>query len=342
MGDLYTPTETRVWLGEQATWGTAVDPVTGDWDEIQALEVAIVPDVTIMDIKSNHSQRYKDIEDVHHNENGAMPKTTISNIAVRKTDLARFLMLFFHNCSEGTTPLFAKTYTLPTTIWPDFLGSNDGLFCSVLGIHPAATDDWQINDCIVQKLTFKCSPKGILTADLELVGRGVLTNNAAGSATPTKAAASFWAWEQIDRFTINVAGGGANAVVPMEWQLELNWKIIPAGFDAGNVGNFVLDDFTGKFTAPLAWDAVTKNLVANLQSRTRIEVNVGWGNASPGTVDGDLDFALCGTFESVEVQRGDLLLNGITIDLKTDLANSKIPLTVIVADSDEKGYTELS
>ena len=343
MGDLYVPAQQKLWIGEQATFGTAIDPAAGSWDMVHCAGAVITPDVNIIDVKADRGQRYKDIDDVHHTEDGAMPKVTISGLPVRMADLARFLMLFFHNCSEGTTPLFTNTFTLPTTIWPDF-ASNEGLFCSVIQINPAATDDQQVNDCICQKLTLKCSPKGLLTADIELVGRGSVTNNAAGSATPSEAAATFFTWEQIDRCTIDVAGGGANSVTPMEWQLELGWnKIIPSGMGGtGSFANFTLDEFTGKFTAPLAWDTTTKNLLSNLQTKARIEVNVGWGNASPGTVAADLDFALCGTFESVEVQRGDLLLNGITVDLKTDVANSKVPITAIIADSDEKGYTVLS
>ena len=173
---------------------------------------------------------------------------------------------------------------------------------------------------------------------VDLVGRGATSTTAAPTATQALAAASFLTWEQMDRFTYDI-GGGALSPVPFAWDLDLTWKITPAGANgSGLFQTFVLDEFAGTFKATLLWDANTKLMFSTLAAKTSIEFNVGYGNATPGTVDGDFDIAGHGILNTASIERGDTLNKEITINLIGDEANSKVPITIIVADADDKGY----
>ena len=45
MGDLYVPPEQELWIGEQATLGTAINPASGSWDMVHCAGAVITPDV---------------------------------------------------------------------------------------------------------------------------------------------------------------------------------------------------------------------------------------------------------------------------------------------------------
>jgi len=333
----YVGTETVLWIAEQATFGTAIaDDAADSWHEIQSVGGKIAPDVNIIDVKGDRGYRYPDVEDFHHTEDGAMPAAIISDIPIRKTDLARFWMLFFHNCTEGEEAPFSKTFTIPTT-YPDF-SANGGLFCSVIHKMPVAASSWKINDCICQHLNLKNSPKSVVTGSVDLVGRGATSTTADPDATQLLAPATFFTWERMARFTYAV-GGGNLSPVPYAWDLDLRWKITPAGADgSGLFQTFILDEFAGTFKATLLWDANTKLLFSKLADKTAVEFNVGYGNASAGTVDGDFDISGHGLLNAASIERGDTLNKEITINLVGDEENSKVPITIIVADGEDKAY----
>ena len=99
-----------------------------------------------------------------------------------------------------------------------------------------------------------------------------------------------------------------------------------------------MQNFTGKLTASVTWDANTKLLFAAYSAGTEISGNFGWGNATPGTVDGDLDFAWRGILDESSLSKDVALRNNIIVNLAGDSVNSQVPLTIILADDDSKGY----
>ena len=168
----------------------------------------------------------------------------------------------------------------------------------------------------------------------DLLGRGPVSFVANPTATQIYPAADHFYFEDMVRFTYDI-GSGATDAIPFAWSLELTKKEIPVGFDSasGKFQNITFSEYGGTFKMTVLWDANTKELFSNYQSGTTITINIGWGNATPGTVDGDLDFTLIGLMDTASLERGDTLNKEISINLLADVDNTDIPVSIIMADA---------
>ena len=90
---------------------------------------------------------------------------------------------------------------------------------------------------------------------------------------------------------------------------------------------------TGAYKEKALFDATSRTAFANRASNTAIDAVIQWGNATPGTDDLDLSFALHGKIKPETTQNVDDLL-GVDIDAKItgDIENSTEAATIIVAD----------
>lgn len=338
MADIYVGGDTELWIAEQATYGTAIaddaaGPHPGGWTVIQCMAPKIVPDVLVREVTADRGVRYQDVKDFAVSDTGAMPKVTIPDHPVRKDILARFLYTHLQEVVEEIGTPFKKVFNYPSTTHPDF-GSDEGCFLSVIQKLPIASNSLKVTDAIGSKLNFSCSPKGALLMSADLIGRGPISLVANPTATQLYPADDFFYFEDMVRFTYDV-GSGATAAIPFAWSLELTKKEIPVGFDSasGKYQNITFSEYGGTFKMTVLWDVNTKELFSDLQDGTPIEINIGWGNATPGTVDGDLDFTLIGLIDTASLERGDTLNKEITIKLLADVANTDIPVEIILADA---------
>ena len=91
------------------------------------------------------------------------------------------------------------------------------------------------------------------------------------------------------------------------------------------------------FSMTINRDNATQTAKTNWAAGTACTFNIGWGNASPGTVDGDLDFAFTGKIESVEDTNEDIL--GTTISgriVAPDAAT--VPITIVMANLTDRTW----
>ena len=145
--------------------------------------------------------------------------------------------------------------------------------------------------------------------------------------------ASHFHFEDIDRFTIDF-GGGAQAVVPTgDTEIKLAGDVMGVGADgSGNFQNFAyLYNRVLEFSLVINRDAQVVTAKTNWAAGTAITVNFGWGNATPGTDDGDLDFAFTGKIDKVEENNDDVSGAIISGKILAPIA-ATAPITIIMAN----------
>lgn len=341
MADIYDPKEITLLIAEQATFGTAIaDDAAASWHLIQCKGGGISPDVQIIDAEADRGYRYKDVDDYYHTELGGMHKITIPDMVVRKNDMARFSQLFFHNCTEGASTPFSKVFTIPTA-YPDF-SADEGLFVSVIQKMPVASKSLKVNDAICQHLHLSTAPGKPLTLSADLVARGLVTKTANPSATVLEAAQSLFHWTPMHRgFLYNIGGSD---ITPHLYSIDIDlaWDVTLVGTDATSGGEtYMLKNFQGKIEAVVNWDDDTSALFAALTAKTSIECEFGWGTGvTVGASDGDFLIAGHGLLDiGTAIERGQAgIAKKISMNLIGDATNTKVPITITIADADDKGY----
>jgi len=331
----YTSKDKRYGIAEQTTWGTAIAD-GGAFQEIDCEPTEIKADVKYRETPGVHATRNMTYGDIGADEKGALPKLSLTGEA-KYDELDYFLHAFFQNVSEGVSTPFSKTFTLPST-QPDLTAiaaiATAGQLLTFIERFPAASTSKMIKDVISNSLTLNIVPGERLKFTSELVGRGLTTFNSNPSGTWTRAAAQYWHWEDLDRFTINW-GGGAQVCVPVgPIELAYSSDIMGVGQDGtGNVQALhTLYNREGTFTLTFNRDAQAGSAKTNWAAGTAITVNIGWGNASPGTVDGDLDITFTGKIETLEDTNEDILGTTITGRISAPDA-ATAPITIIMANA---------
>lgn len=332
--EVYVPQDVRLGIKEQATWGTA-ELESAAFKTILADSAAVAgPDVKILELPQSRANRYMDIDDFVIHEKGAMPRLAISGFDVRKTDLADFLYAFFQKVTEGAATPYSKTFTF-NTAQPDFTNSG-GFYLTVAQDNPGATDDILVRDCIVEQLAFKLEAGDVLRASANMVGRGTpnLTGNMSG--TWTVASKSHFHIEDLARFTINFGGEASPTLIGLD--VNLVQTVFGVGQDSGDFATLGLKGYGGELTLRMIWNGTSADCAGYFQGGTRGEINFGWGNASAGTVDGDLDFTLNGFIDDYKHEEGDALIASVKVKLVADATNSKVPATIILADAVDRSW----
>lgn len=330
MGAIYLPSDVVIGLAEAATWGTAVLD-SAAFAQIKCENPIIVPDVKLHDEPASRGVRYIDVADLVRNEKGSMPKLSISNAHARTNDLALIFYLFFQNVTEGASTPFSKTFTFHST-QPDFT-ANAGCFASAIVKMPGSSLCLKMNDVICEHLNIKCDPGGRLMYTADLVGRGAVTLNSNPSGTWTIADDEFYYFEDMAAFSHNF-GGAVSPVLSGGWELDLTQKMTPSGQDSGNFQTWAIGEYGGTFKATWVWN--TNTMPTAFAAGTPGSISLRWGNATPGTVDRDLSFAMYGVLEEAPINHGDVISQDITLKIAGDVSAATQPITVILADAQDK------
>ncbi len=325
---------------EQAAWGTATAD-TADFLELAVQSVEVKEDVKIREGNSNYTgNRDDDIANHQNDVKGSMPTFDIATVGgLRKNDAAPLIYGFMQNVSEGASTPYAKTYTFPAT-QPDFT-ANAGYFATFGFKDPTASGGLKIKDCIgADKLAFNLPVDGYLELTQTWRGRGAPAVNFAPNT-------GTWARSAISRFhyrdcTMIIDYGSGDTTVTMigaqSW--ELTQEVVPVGNDSGNIQSYGIRNRKGTFNFTLLFGTEAQAIEADWRTGTINKFKLRWGNATPGTVDGDLYFYFGGIVKEakrIEGEGGIFALN-ITGAIVGDAANSVEQMTIILADAVDRAW----
>jgi hypothetical protein len=322
-------------MPEQAAWGTATAD-TADALELAVQTIEVNEDVKNREGNSNYSgSRDDDIANHQNDTKGSMPTFELTTPGgVRKGEIANFLYAFMQNVSEGAATPYAKTYTFPAT-QPDFT-ANAGYFATFGFQDPTATYGLEIKDCIgADKIAFNLAVDKYLEISQTWRGRGAPAVDFAPS-TGTWARAAISRYHYLDcAMTVDYGSGDTAVTMIGDQSWEMTQEVVPVGNDSGNVQTYGIRNHKGTFNLTILYDATARAIEADYRTGTINKIKLRWGNATPGTVDGDLYFyfgIIVKSAKRIEGNGGVYALN-ITGAIVGDAANGLEQMTIICADA---------
>ena len=329
-----SPREKRYGFAPQVTFGTAIAD-TAAFTEIDCEPTQVDRDVKELEVAGAHGSRKQNLNDmIVHNRN-AMPKVTLDLFA-KKEEHAEFFYATMQSVVEGATTPFSKTFTLLDT-QPDFQ-ANAGHFLTFIERDPAASKSTRMVDMIFGANTISLGGDEPLRFSLEGIGKAlpIITSNPTGTWTRNNPTNLFYR-SDIDICTIDFGGGAVNFHLH-ELEIAFGWEVTGVGQDgAGGFNTFMMGSPVHTFKIAVVKDSDWETGMANHAAGTAVNCRVGWGNATPGTDDGDLDFAFHGKIDGpggAEKLHEDPMIGVLTGKLLDDGATE--PITVILADAIDK------
>uniref|UniRef100_A0A6M3JT65 Uncharacterized protein n=1 Tax=viral metagenome TaxID=1070528 RepID=A0A6M3JT65_9ZZZZ len=336
-----TGQQMRYGIAAQSAFGTAVLD-SAAFTELDCEHVEINRDVKTVEVPGAHGTRNKRMSDVFTHGKACMPSFSLSAI-VKKEELALWLYLFFQNVTEGATTPYDKTY-VHLAAQPDFQ-ADAGMWATFVAYDPAASKSFKVIDCIMSKLAFTLTKGEMVKMAADFVGRGLPSVLANPSGTWTRNAVSatnLFYWADLDRMTMNF-GSGDKSFHCEEAGFELSQDVIMVGQDAANPDGFQTYALTNRQS--MARVKVIKDsdshsmLAAHAANTASLNLNVGWGNATPGTVDGDFDFECNGKItEQPTIDKSDPMMVDCPMTLLESDNGATAPVTVVMADAVEKAW----
>lgn len=267
----------------------------------------------------------------------AMPFFTIAGAANHET-LDHILYSATHTVTEAAATPYSKTYVYGTT-QPAFT-SNAGWFGTFFERDPAASKSTAVKDAICKSLTLSIKPGERLKYSWECVGRGLatVTSNPSGTWTDEDESLSWW-FEDIDLATVNFGAGAINFNLA-EFELKLSYDSIEAiGQDgAGSFQNYGLGAPTLEAKIVVVKDADYHSALSNFSGNTAVDARIGWGNATPGTIDGDLDFAMHGKIISTAKAHEAVMKGELNLKLMENDAGTTEAITIIMANATDRTW----
>jgi hypothetical protein len=321
-------------IAQQAAWGTAIaDNVAFTQLDVEHTEVKKDPKVE-ENPQSTGARVMRDASRIVHT-NELMPTISLSGL-VFPSNIDLFLAAIFQNVSEGATTPFAKTFTFPDTI-PAF-AADAGYFFTIIEQDPAASKSTKLVDAICSKLSLTGEAGGFLKYSAEFVGRGLPSDVANPSGTWTRGDESeILAVASIDRMTINP--GSSASYHLKSFELTKEQAVIPIGQDgSGNHASVSLGQPQLSLSMTLVKDADWHALLTAKDAGTIGVVNIGWGNATPGTVDNDFDITARLQIQSAEKDHSEVMYGKIGGQLLEADDGATEPLTIVMANAVDRAW----
>lgn len=325
-------------IQKQSTWGTPVGDA-GNFIELNlSKDVEIDRDVKVREYFGHHRTRETLYEEITTDEKGAMPKFQLEGVC-KKLEIPLFLYAFYQQVTEAGSSPYGKTYT-PHNSQPD-LTSGAGFFFTFVSRHRNNSRSLKLTDCVVSNLVWKLTPDDYMMFTADCVARkATIINSNITGGTVTLNPATFYHLNDFDRFTIDF---GAGAVSPrlVDFELRHSQDVIGAGPDgSGNVADIGLVNRKIEFVATCLDDANLQTAYTNEATNVPVSVRLGIGNATAGSVDGDLDFAFTaklGTPEKVRLNFDDALGYKIAGTICTT-ASATASITEIIATGADEAW----
>ena len=338
---IYGGQSTSVGILPQTVFGTAADETT----VLGVIQVVDPPSIDFdFAVRSHEGKlaglgRYRDVLDTQTDTKRAAPKIPLNGPVIRDC-VAEYFYAFFQDVIEADTTPFKKTFTwaLINPAFPD----DAGFFVTICMMHPVAASSLLIKDCICEALSFKCEPGGRLEFSSNWIGCGAVDRTAAPEDAEdwTRRTENFFHYEDMTRFTLDFGAGAQNIYPVGGWELNFTQNVSLIGQDgSGNFKTFGIHDLGGTFKANILWDEHARSAQTNYATDIPIDLNIGFGSAAPaGTTDGDLDFAV--VLKAINVtnvyeETHSCDIEGTICGRESD---STLPVTVILADAQDKTW----
>jgi len=317
-------------IAEQSVFGTAeADSAAGI--ELDIEPVSINPDIKVREHPGVHGARWRQAADLQTDMKGAIPSFTLAGPARNPID--HLLHAFFQSVTEGATTPFDKTFVLHST-QPDFSVSA-GHFLTLIE-HKGAAESWKVGSSICSSLNLTLSVGELLQFSAEMMGMGSVTSNSSPSGTYTRSQGNKWHFEDLDIFTVDF-GAGAQALTLTGFDISLTQELTPVGPDgSGSYQTFHLSQKLGTFKLNTLEDVNTVTAMTNASADTAVTARIGWGNATPGTDDGDFDIQFTGKIENVVPGNDDLRQTEISGRIAATGATS--PITIVMANAVDRTW----
>lgn len=331
-----SPKEKQYGLLEQATWGTAIAESSSIL-KIDTAGLTIDPDVKIRESNQSHGTRRPYVGELVAHVNRSAPLISIPSVEAKQGLLDYFLHLLFQNVTEGAVTPYSKTFTILDT-QPDFT-ANAGMFATFWEKFGSSSTSRRAIDVICKSITLSCAPGEPLMVSAELIGRGAVQESVTLTETWTRPADSFWYWEQIDRATANVVS--ERNLNLQGFEITLTHAALPYGNDgSGDFETFGITNWELTFKLKIGEntaDNIRQELQVAWKAGTNGSYRIGWGNAAPGTDDGDLDFAWTGRITKITSHLEDILGFDVEGKILTTVTTSS-PITIIMANAIDRSW----
>lgn len=324
---IYTPEDCKVGEARQTTFGTGVTTGTA-LNQVTTQAVEIDNDSKVRERGPLEGQRTLTTRSIKTDSIGSMPKINYEEV-VRKERLADELYSIFQNVSEDAGSPYKKTFTFHAT-QPDFT-SDAGYFSTVVVADPESNLDRAYIDIITQQTAFTLPVDGELSIAVNKVSRcsgSYYGENYSGSFT--NLGETTYHYEQLGRFTIN----GSNAVPVDSTSVTISQEVQGSGFDSTrkSAETYRLKTKRMTISTTVRDDAAMRDVEAKRDNNQTVAFRMGWGNATAGTDDGDLDFTgTCKVVSFTPVRSGDE--KAVQIELEVVDAPQ-----VILADGVDKNW----
>jgi hypothetical protein len=340
---IYHPGDWKYGFTEQGVWGTAeIDSVA--MIELHCGPPDIEPGVNVLSRNLSVGTRQPVAAEVINHTKHVLSTLKLTDVEAKHDVLDYLLYGFFQNVTEDVGSPFKKTFTIHKTAQPDF-SANAGEFFTVIAFDPITAKSQKFADVIIQGLTFKCQPgaEGFIRVDVDMVARGLPTHASTPSGTWTAASSDLWHYADVDTATFNF---GASTDMHLEGAWELAMTRPVTGFSQDGAGSFEslrLGKPAGTFKISMSHGAGTDLLRTAQETNpgTQGDLRIGIGNTTPGTDDGDLDFAWSGKLDAsggVKINNsGDVSLVEIAGMMLADDASSDM-ITVIMANTQDRQW----
>ena len=325
-----SPREKRYGIVKQSVFGTA------EIDSVAVIELDCEPfefdrDVKEFMVNGAHGSRQQNVGDmVVHNRN-CMPKFT-TELFLKKAEIVNFFTPWFQNVTEGVTPEFEDTWTL-LDAQPDFQ-ADAGYFFTIFERDPVAAKSWKVKDCLLSGMTITLEGDEPLKASLEWIGLGLPESSTPSGTWTRNALTNMYYNSDIDTCLIVPAAGSASYHLE-SMELAFTREVKPVGQDgSGGPQLYALSAPEQKFKLTCVKDSGLEGIITDWTGGVALDARVGWGGATPGDADGDLDFAMHGIIDGpngIVKNHDDPMTFTMSGKLMKDGATESI--TVIHADS---------
>lgn len=328
--------EKRYGIAKEATFGTAIAD-DGAFVQLQCEHAEVDRNIKTTEVAAAHGSRIKRDSNLIVHYKRAMPTITLTGFA-NHSSIDHFLYGTMQAVTEGESTPYSKTFVFSTT-QPDFL-SNAGWFGTIIERDPAASKSTKLVDAICKELTLSIKPGEPLRYSAVMLGRGLasVTSNPSGTWTEEDEADIWW-FEDIDRVTMDLGGGDVNFNLA-EAEFKFGFADVEAiGQDgSGSFQNYGLHTRVMEAKIVVIKDADWHTALSQFSGNTAISGNIGWGNATPGTDDGDFDIAFRGKIKSAAKVHDEIMKGELTLDLLDDDTATTKALTIVMANATDRTW----
>ena len=191
--------------------------------------------------------------------------------------------------------------------------------------------------------SFTLTKSDVIRMSADFVGRGLPSVTANPSGTWTRNAPdNLFHWSDLDRLTMNFAAAGDVSFHCEEVTFDLSHDIVAVGQDATNPDSFQTYLLTNRQAAArvkVVKDSDTHTMLSSHATDAELNLNVGYGNASPGTIDGDFDFECNGKItEQPTTDPSDPMMVDCPVTLLQSDDGATEGITVVMADAVDKTW----